>query len=68
MGHYQNPCDNGSQTEILFLTTFEKMGYDRKQLKEPMKPLYSFGGKQIEHVGVIILPVSFGTQQNPHIE
>jgi hypothetical protein len=22
--------DNGSQTEILFLSAFEKMGYDRK--------------------------------------
>jgi hypothetical protein len=22
--------DNGSQAEILFLSTFEKMGYDRK--------------------------------------
>jgi hypothetical protein len=26
---------NGSQAEILFLTTFKKMDYDRKQLKEP---------------------------------
>jgi hypothetical protein len=37
--------NNGSQTEILFLTTFEKMGFDRKQLKQSMKPLYGFGGK-----------------------
>jgi hypothetical protein len=28
--------DNGSQDEILFLTAFEKMVFDRKQLKEPM--------------------------------
>jgi hypothetical protein len=33
-----------------------------------MKPLYSFGGKRIEPVGVITLPVSFGTPQNPHTE
>jgi hypothetical protein len=53
--------DNGSQAEILFLSTFEKMGYDKKQLKEPMKLLYGFGGKRIKPVRVITLPVSFGT-------
>jgi hypothetical protein len=42
------------------------MGFNRKQLKEPMKPLYGFGGKRIEPVGVIRLPVSFGTLKNPH--
>jgi hypothetical protein len=57
--------NNGSQAEILFLSAFEKMGYNRKQLKESMKPLYGFGGKRIEAVGVITLPVSFGTPQNP---
>jgi hypothetical protein len=38
------------------------MGYDKKQLKEPTKPLYGFEGKRIEPMGVIRLPVSFGTQ------
>jgi hypothetical protein len=52
--------DNGSQAEILFLSTFKKMGHN-KELKEPMKPLYGFGGKRIEPVSVIKLPVSFGT-------
>jgi hypothetical protein len=33
--------DNGSQVEILFLSTFEKMGHNKKQLKEPTKPLAS---------------------------
>jgi hypothetical protein len=37
------------------------MGYDKKQLKEPTKPLYNFGGKRIEPVRVITLLVSFGT-------
>jgi hypothetical protein len=41
------------------------MGYNKKQLKEQMKPLYGFGGKRIELVGVITLPVSFGTPKNP---
>jgi hypothetical protein len=41
------------------------MGYDKKQLKEPTKPLYDFGGKRIKPVGVITLPVSFDTPKNP---
>jgi hypothetical protein len=60
--------NNGSQVEILFLSGFEKIGYDKKQLKEPMKALYGFGDKRIEPVGVITLPVSFITPQNPRIE
>jgi hypothetical protein len=38
--------NNGNQVEILFLSTFEKTGYDKKQLKEPMKPLYGFSRKK----------------------
>jgi hypothetical protein len=60
--------DNSSQTEILFLSTFEKMGYDKKQLKEPMKPLYGFSGKIIEPIRVITLSVSFDTPKNFCIE
>jgi hypothetical protein len=44
------------------------MGYDRKQLKEPAKPLYGFGDKIIKPARVITLPISFGTPQNPRIE
>jgi hypothetical protein len=36
------------------------MSFDRKQLKEASKPLYGFGGKRLEPVGSISLPVSFG--------
>jgi hypothetical protein len=59
------PIDNGSQAEILFLSTFDKMGFDGNQLREPSKPLYGFGGKRIKLVGIITLPVSFGTPKNP---
>jgi hypothetical protein len=52
--------DNGSQAEILFLSTFEQMGFSKKQLKEASKSLYGFDGKKIESVGSISLPVSFG--------
>jgi hypothetical protein len=60
--------DNGSQAKILFLATFNKMGFDQKRLREPLKPLYGFGGKRINPVGAITLPVSFGTPQNPRNE
>jgi hypothetical protein len=59
---------NGSQAEILFLKTFDKMSFDRKQLREPLKPLYGFSGKRIEPVGTITLPVSLGTAKNMHTE
>jgi hypothetical protein len=59
------PIDNGSQAEILFLATFDKMGFDWKQLREPSKPLYGFGGKRIKPFRAITLPVSFGTSKNP---
>jgi hypothetical protein len=57
--------DNNSQAKILFLATFDEMGFDWKQLKESSKPLYGFGGKRIEPVRAITLPVSFGTPKNP---
>jgi hypothetical protein len=60
--------DNGSQVEILFQSAFEKMGYDKKQLKKLMKPLYGFGGKRTKPTGVITLPVSFSTPKNHHTE
>jgi hypothetical protein len=37
-------------------------------VKEPTKPLYGFRGKKIELVGVVTLPVSFGTPENPRTE
>jgi hypothetical protein len=60
--------DIGSQAEVLFLSAFDKMGYDRKQLKEPTEPLYGFSGKRIEPVSVITLPISFSTPRNPRTE
>jgi hypothetical protein len=44
------------------------MGFGRKQLKEPSKPLNGFGRKRIEPVGAITLPVSFDTPKNPRTE
>jgi hypothetical protein len=60
--------DNGSQAKILFLATFDKIGFDWKQLRESSKPLYGFSGKRIELIRTITLPVSFGIPKNPHTE
>jgi hypothetical protein len=60
--------DNGSQVEIIFLPTFDKMGFDRKQLIKSSKPLYGFSGKKIKPVRAITLPVSVGTPKNPRTE
>jgi hypothetical protein len=60
--------DNSRQAEILFLATFNKMGFDQKQLREPSKPLYGFSGKRTKPVRTITLPVSFGTSKTPRTE
>jgi hypothetical protein len=39
-----------------------------KSKRKPSKPLYGFGGKRIEPVRHITLPVSFGTPKNPRTE
>jgi hypothetical protein len=62
------PVDNGSQAEILFLSTFEQMGLSKKQLKEASKPLYGFRGRKIEPIGTISLPVSFGSLSSARTE
>jgi hypothetical protein len=60
--------DNGSLAEILFCSTFEQMGFNKKQLKEALKPLYGFDEKKIEPVGSISLPMSFNTLSNVRTE
>jgi hypothetical protein len=60
--------DHGSQVKILLFAAFNKMDFDRKQFKELTKTLYDFGGKRIEPLGIITLPVSFGTPKNPRTE
>jgi hypothetical protein len=56
--------DNDSQAEILFLSTFEQMGFNRKQLKEASKPPYSFDRRRIEPIGYVSLSVSFSSPSN----
>ena len=51
--------DDGSQADILFLSTFEQMGLSVTQLQPAEIPLYGFGGKKIVPVGRITISVSF---------
>jgi hypothetical protein len=56
--------DNGSQVEILFLSPFDQMSFDRKQLKEASKSLCGLSRRRIEQIGSISLSVSFGILLN----
>ena len=44
------------------------MNLTRNQLQPLDSPLVSFGGKRIEALGKISLPISFGDQQNARTE
>jgi hypothetical protein len=41
--------DNGIQAEILFLSAFKKMGYDKKQLKELRSLSMASAAKEPSH-------------------
>ena len=54
----------GSSADILFASTFDNMKLDRNLLQPAGRPLYGFGGKQVEAMGKITLLVTFGDQSN----
>jgi hypothetical protein len=64
MGYFKNHHRQRQPGRNTLSVGLQKMGYNKKQLKEPMKPLYGFGGKRIEFVGVITLPISLATPKN----
>jgi hypothetical protein len=61
MGRLKNPSQQQQPSRNTLSINLQKMGHDKKQLKELMKPLYGFSGKRIKPVGVITLPILFGT-------
>jgi hypothetical protein len=59
---------NGSQVDIIFRHTFDRMGISHSLLKPADNPLYGFGGKGIFPLGKIELPLSFDTAPNARNE
>jgi hypothetical protein len=60
--------DNDSQSDIIFLHAFDRMGIGQILLKTADNPLYIFGGKRTFPLGKIELPLSFGTVPNARSE
>ena len=60
--------DNGSQADIIFLHTFNRMGINHSLLKPSDNPLYGFDGKGTFPVGKIELPLSFDVAPNARSE
>ncbi|XP_078170119.1 uncharacterized protein LOC144564390 [Carex rostrata] len=52
--------DTGSSADILFLSTYKRMGYDPRKLQEKTTPLIGFTGNSLQPKGVIKLKVVFG--------
>jgi len=60
--------DTGSSADIIFSSTFDRMNIDRNLLQPADIPLIGFGGKRVNALGKITLPVSFGDLSNPRTE
>ena len=60
--------DFGSSVDIIFINAFDHMKLSQSQVQPSDSPLIGFGGKKIDALGKISLPVSFGGQENARNE
>jgi len=60
--------DTESSADIIFSSTFDQMNIDRNLLQPSDIPLIGFGGKRVNALGKIALPVSFEDKSNPRME
>lgn len=56
--------DTGSSADIMFTSTFDRMKLYRKLPQLVDAALYGFGGKRVEALGKISLPMTFGNTDN----
>jgi hypothetical protein len=50
--------DNGSFADIITYELFKRMEFRNNQLQKTSKPLYSFGNKKIDALGIIEINIS----------
>ncbi|KAM6559184.1 hypothetical protein CsatA_028423 [Cannabis sativa] len=55
--------ENGASSNILFKTTYEKMGLQLKDLTPCLQPVYVFLGQGVAPLGQICLPLTVGQAQ-----
>jgi hypothetical protein len=62
--------DGGSGLNLIFVSTLKKMGLDFKDMLVPSKsPFYGIvPGNAAHPLGMVVLPVTFGTQENYRTE
>jgi hypothetical protein len=62
--------DGGSGLNLIFASTLRKMGLDLTNMLVPSKsPFYGIVlGNAAHPLGTVVLPVTFGTRENYHIE
>jgi hypothetical protein len=53
--------DNGSLVDILYLTAYQQMKFDKGKLQPMEAPLVGFTGDKVCLVGIVTLPITVGT-------